>query len=78
MRILAVLVLTLSLTGCLMDTRYNAPKNGRVGVLTVESFTNSNCLIKLKEKAAEMEVEVELEKVRPTLTGYRCSGPITE
>lgn len=79
MRIFAILVLTLSLSGCFMDTRYNAPKNGRPGVLTVESLSNSGCLLKLKEKASEMEVEVDLEKVRPTfLFGYRCSGLIIE
>lgn len=67
--------MALVLAAC-STTHYVASKDNRPGKLMSKGFTHNGCVENLKERAAELDIDVKLQRVTSSLWAlrYKCYG----
>lgn len=75
----SVMALAVMLTAC-STTHYVASKNNRSGKLMAKGFTHSGCVENLKERAAELDIDIKLQRVTSSMLSlrYKCYGVAME
>ena len=75
-----ILGAALALASC-STTHYVASKDNRPGKLMAKGFTHSGCVENLKERAEELDIHIELQRVTSSMLSifrYKCYGVATD